>query len=408
MDTEVPLSNFPSGNISSEYNENSDKIINIAIDIVSGATVLTSSFIIYLIFYKSPPMMSEYKRYLLVNVLLEMIPLLSNVTISVNMDTEVSLSSYPSGNISSEYNEESDRIVDIIIDVTSGTTLLTSFFIIYLIFYQSPPMMSEYKKYLLVNVLFEMVNVTVASLSKPKVLYGLHLAYTSGLLPLQQEVFTDVVFIFWKDAMILSCTCLALIHIERYYTIHQGVRKIITVGLVISGIFGDVFIHGDIVSAFLTTKMIGGKEFLQKYPGTVLLNNKHTIWVSIYYASLIVAAIFILIPLFTFLLLNAFSGFKAVHSNNYSQKTKKVHITLLQASILQVLLLLIFAAIPVTLLLVSLIVEHMIVGVEYMQCILNFYPLSDNIVILFFIKPYREFIFSSCRKNSVKEFSTGT
>src|SRR5690606_26194814 len=129
------------------------------------------------------------------------------------------------------------------------------------------------------------------------------------------------------------------------------------------------------------TQIAGGTEFLEKYPGVVLLNNVHSTWIIIYYTTLVVAAILILGPLLVFLFLNAFTGFKAVHSGNYSKKTRKVHITLLRASILQVMLLLLSAFIPVFLLIGSLLIERMVIDMTYMQCVLNFYPFFDNLVI---------------------------
>ena len=317
-------------------------------------------------------------------------------------------------------------VFNILIDNTSGVTLLTSSFIVYLIFYKSPPMMSTYKKYLLANVLLEMLTVVILSLGKPRVLYTLSIAYTTGLLPIQGSIMTRLSFVFWSNTLVWSSTCLTLIHIERYFTLHQGWKTsnrficptffiwfylilniLVLLGLVIPGVFGDVYIDGPIVPNYVV-KIEGGAEFLQKFPGTVLFNTVHTVWISIYYASLTIAVIFIIIPLFTFLFLNAFSGIKAVNSNNYSPKTKKVQLTLLRASMIQALLLLILAVIPIFFLVGSLLAGQMFVEMRYMQCILNIYPLGDNIIILLFVKPYRDFIFSHWRKNSVKEYSGKT
>lgn len=330
-------------------------------------------------------------------------------------------STYPSGDISSEHNENTEKILDTIIDATSVLTIITSLFIIYLIFYKSPALMSTYKKYLLLNVLLEIWNVIISSLGKPRVLFGLFIGFTTGLFPIHDGLGTILIFVFWTNAVIWSSTCLILIHIERYYSLHRVpwenssrlnprffaytyviLNTLTFLVLIISGIAGDVFIHGLGVSNYLE-EIGGGEDFLRKYPGTILLNNQGTVWVLVYYSFLILSSIYIVIPLFTFLLLNAFTGFKAINSTNYSLKIKQIHNTLLQASIFQVILLFIFGTIPVIFFLVSLIAETSVINMGVMQCVLHFYPLSDNIVILFFVKPYRDFILSYLRKNSVSD-----
>ena len=329
-------------------------------------------------------------------------------------------------NIASEYNENSEDILNIIIDVTSGVTVFTSCFIVYLIIFKSPPIMSTYRKYLLVNVLLEMLVVIILSLGKPKVLYGLFLAFSTGLLPIQSPVVTRLACVLWGNALTWSSTSSTLIHVERYFTLHQEWKTknrfigpkffiwfylvlniLVTTGILSSGIFGDIYIDGPVVSDYVRN-IDGGRELLQKYPGTVLFNNKRSMWTTIYNISLLIASIFILVPLFIFLFLNAFSGFKAINSNNYSPKTKKVHTTLLWASICQALLLLLSAFIPIIFLVGSLVAGKTIVEMGYTACILNLNPLSNNIITIFFVKPYRDFIFSYWKKNSVKEYSGKT
>ena len=339
------------------------------------------------------------------------------------MDLEALISTYPSGNISTEYNESAEYVVNIIIDITSCVTLLTSLWIIYLIFYKFPSMMSTYRKYLLFNVCFEMLNVIIGSLGKPRILYEYFILFASGLLPCQNGVVTILCYVFWSNCLIWSSTCLVLIHIERYYAIHEDLSRnsyflkpkffvyfylvvnvLSTSAIAISGLFGDVFIQGPAVAAYLE-KLGGGKNLLAKYPGVVLLNNKYTIWSLVCFSSMIITSIFIIVPLFTFLLLNAFTGFKPINSSNCSSKTKATRITLLQASILQSLLLFITGVIPIIFLLTALVRAKTIIKMGYMECILNFYPLSDSIVILLFIKPHRDIICSICRKNVVAERS---
>ena len=321
------------------------------------------------------------------------------------------------GDIVAEYNEEVQTIINIIIDFTSGITLLTSLFIIYLIFYRSPKVMSEYKKFLLVNILLEMVNVTIVALGKPRSLYGRFIAFSAGLLPIENGMFTNLSHVLWNNGLLWSATSLVLLQVERYYAINKGlIRKsfpnvrffiyfylilniLIALTLVSAGIFGDVFIHGDIVTDYIM-KLSGGKEFLQKHPGAVLLNNRYTVWIVIYYISITIASICVLVPLFTFLFLNAYTVFRGIHSKVYNQKTKNMHMSLVKASILQVVLLLIFGAIPIIFILIALVMNHMLLGMGLMQCILNFYPLSDNIIIFFFIKPYRNFVFHFWKKFS--------
>ena len=339
------------------------------------------------------------------------------------MDTNCTPDTNSSISISSEFNEYLQRVVNIIIDVTSGITLLTSLFIIYLIFYQSPKAMSVYKKYLLANVILEILSVMTLSLGKPRILYTANIVFTSGILPFQQGTATILIYIIWHDMMVLSATCLLLIHIERYYTLHEGLGQnssclnpkffvyfyimltiIMTLGIGIPGIYGDVFIMGPSVLTDLA-KISGGRDFLVKFPGAILLNNKRTVWVLVYYISLIVAGSLILIPLFIFLSLNVFTGFKSVHSNRFSQKTKNIHITLLKTSIFQVITLFIFGTIPVILFIIALMVGRTLIGMDYLQCVLNIYPLFDNIVVLLVIKPYRDFILNCWRKDAVKEYN---
>ena len=342
------------------------------------------------------------------------------------MDTPIYFPANSSLNISSEYNECSENVMSIITDIASGVALLTSLFVIYLIFYKSPPMMSTYKKYLFANMFFQMLNTVTFSLGKPRILYTTNVVFTAGLLPFQQRIVTILAYGLWHSTMISSLTCISLIHIERYYTIHEGIMKknsclnlkfficfyiilniLLNLGMSISGLYGDIFIQETITYTRLT-EMFGGKEFLSKYAGAVLLNDKKTISMLIYYASLIVAAASTLFPLFIFLSLNVFTGFKTIQSKDYSTKTKKLHITLLRTSIVQALVLLLCVTLPAIFFIVALFIRQIIIGVDYIQFLFILYPIADNIVVLFCIKPYRDFIFSCLQKNSVSDYSKTT
>ena len=342
-----------------------------------------------------------------------------------NMSDESLLSTYSLGDIAAEYNEQSARILNIIIDVTSGTTLFTASFIIYLIFYQTPPIMSIYKRYLLVNVVLEIITVTNMSLGKPRILLKYSISFTAGLLPIQQGFFTKLVYLLWYNTTIWSATCLTLIHIERYYTIHKGIKNtrflgpkvfiyfyliantVITLSLVISGTVGDVYLDETLVPVYLKG-INDGEDFFHKYPGALLFNSNHTVSTDAHHYAVVGAGIVISIPLFTFLLLNAFTGFKAIGSSNYSKRTKAIHATLLRVSMLQAMLLFVTGAIPVFLLLLSLVTQTTVVKMEHAQCFLNFYALCDNIVVLLFIKPYRGFILGLLKKNQIIELSSRT
>ena len=241
---------------------------------------------------------------------------------------------YRSGNIITEYNDNAEQIMNIIIDITSLFTLLSSLFIIYLIFYKSPKVMAGYKKILLIDIILEIVGVIILYIGKPKVLLKFFITFSVGLFPIQNKNITILTFVFWSNVMVWSSTCLSMIHVERYYTIHYGTKKntgflgpkffvylyfilniLITLGTVISGIFGDVFISGADFISYIA-RINGGMEFIRKYPGAVLLNNRRTIWIMVFYFCMIVGAVLIFVPLFTFLFLNAVKGFKAVRSNN--------------------------------------------------------------------------------------------
>ena len=341
------------------------------------------------------------------------------------MSTENDLPGYHLGDIATEYSGNAETVINIIIDVTSLLTLITSILIIYLIFCKSPKVMSGYKRILLIDIILEMLGAIILYIGKPKVLLKFFIIFSVGLFPIQDKNVTIFTFVMWCNTMVWSATCLTLIQAERYYAIHKGITNIgclgpkffmyfyvtlnilITIGTVISGIFGDMFISGTVVSNHVT-KITGGREFLQKYPGAVLLNNGRTIWIIIYYLCLVFAPIFIFTPLFIFLSLNVFSGFKAINSQSYSPITKRVHITLLRASILQVILLLISAVLPCNFALVGFVIEKTIIGMEEIQCIVNFYPLLNNIVIIFCIKPYRDFVCRYWKRNVISELSTVT
>ena len=338
----------------------------------------------------------------------------------------VNLSTYPRNDITTEFNEDLEKVLRLVMDIASIFTLFTSLFIIYLIFYHSPRMMSDYKKYLLADMISVVVSVIFVALSKPKMLYGLYLGFTDGLLPVQKEPWTIFSVLFWYAIMVWGSSCLVLIHVERYYTTHRGIQKdgcfgpklfvyfylimntAVTLGFCIPAVFGDIYITGKVVETYIKTKITGDDELYEKYPGAVLLNNKSAFWSLIYYVSLLIAACIIFIPLFTFLLLNACTGFKAIRFSNYSKKTKAIHITLLRASILQVLLTLVCGTLPIAFFLIGWITGAQIPGMELMQSILNFNPLVTNLVIILFVKPYRDFIFSYWKRNAVTEFSRST
>lgn len=89
-----------------------------------------------------------------------------------------------------------------------------------------------------------------------------------------------------------------------------------------------------------------------------------------------------------------------------SLKTKRIQMILLKAAIIQGSALIILSVIPFLSMLISSISGIEPLKPEYIDCFFHSYPFADNLIILFFIKPYRDYVLKVFRRNSVEELSS--
>ncbi|KAE9554966.1 hypothetical protein FO519_001863 [Halicephalobus sp. NKZ332] len=307
--------------------------------------------------------------------------------------------------INSVFSEKSNEVITIIID--------------------TPLVMKVYKKYLLLHVIFTIINAVTMIVGKPLMIYKISIGICTGFLSAQNEFVTRMFFALWINSVMWLATALTLIHVERYFTIHKGygcsnrycwnmtaivifyvvINIIISLGVVITSIYGDIYLGGSTVETYLRENVIGGIDFLQKYPGAVLLNNQYTSpWILTFYGCLLLATVSTSPPLFTFLCLNICTGFKMINMANFPERTRRIQITVLRTSIIQVFLVSVLGIIPVMLLLATVISKaNFYVKMEYSLAVLQFHPLIDNIVVILCVKPYRDFVNRLIHRNKIEE-----
>lgn len=329
--------------------------------------------------------------------------------------------------INSLFSPESTAITTIVMDCLAFLTVFTSSFIIYLILKQTPSMMTTYKKYLFLHTMVTIIYTIVMAAGKPQVIYRVYIGICAGFIPVKTEFGTRLFFTVWAIVTTWIATSLTLIHIERFFAIHYeytkcrfsicrptsfivmyGVLIVIIDAIVIASfVAGDLYIGGDAARETLLQQVAGGEEFLEKYPGAIIINRQMTPWTISFHFALIFMIGFTFISLLIFLSMNIITGFKTIQSENFSETTKKVHKSILRTSMFQVLFLFVFVAFPMIPLLVTIVTNYTLnFRMEFSITILQVYPLIDNVVVILIVKPYRDFVFKYLRRDSVTEFST--
>lgn len=326
--------------------------------------------------------------------------------------------------INSIFSERLNTTATVIIDILAFGTVLVACLLIYLILFQTPTVMKTYKKYLLIHVILTIVNALIITAGKPVIVNLVSIGICTGFFPIQNEFLTRLFLALWINSIVWLSTALTLIHVERYFTIHKRYDEcncccwrmtsiviyyvifniVISLALIIISIYGDLYLGGSAVQAHLREKVIGGMDFFQKYPGAIVLNNDYSSpWVLSFYGCLLLVVVSTSPPLCIFLSLNVLTGFKMINMGNFPERTRKIQITVLRTSIIQVFLVSVLGIIP-ALLLVAIIASsaQLNINMQYLLAIFQSHPLIDNLVVILFIKPYREFMLRWMRGNSIK------
>src|SRR5690606_23667760 len=118
-----------------------------------------------------------------------------------------------------------------------------------------------------------------------------------------------------------------------YYVV---INVVISTAIIIISICGDIYLGGNTVETYFRGNLIEGIDFLQKYSGAVFLNNDYSSpWVLSFYGCLLLAVGSTTPPLFIFLSLNVFTGFKIINMMNSPERARRIQITVLRTSIIQ-------------------------------------------------------------------------